>query len=147
MIIKAGIHAPSGHNMQTWKFTVVQNKDVIAQFKQTVKKEAERTGVYFYGFQNPDTIILISNDSRNENTIQDSTCAAENMMLAANSYGIGSVWINVLKTICNEPEIRDMLSKFGIPKTHIVWATLALGYPIKPGVQLAKKMNVVKWID
>lgn len=146
MLVKAGIHAPSGHNMQTWKFTVIQNKEKIAALKQCIKVSAERNKVYFYGFHNPNTIILISNDRRNENSIQDSACAAENIMLAAHSYGIGSVWINALKTLCDEPEIRQLLTKYGIPKQHIVWATLALGYPEKQTASPARKLNVVEWL-
>lgn len=147
MIIKAGIYAPSGHNLQTWRFTVIQNAEKIMEFKEVVRKVADRNKVYFYGLNAPNVLILISNDRRNENSIQDSACAAENMMLAAQSYGIGSVWINALKTICDEPEIRELLKAWGVPQQHIVWATLALGYPLKPARALAKKMNVVQWID
>lgn len=146
MIVKAGIYAPSGHNMQTWRFTVVQDTDVIQRFREIVKEVTARKNVYFYGFNNPSTIILVSNDRRNENTIQDSACAAENMMLAAQSYGIGSVWINALKTISDEPEIREVLDSLEIPSQHIVWATLAMGYPAKKPVAVAKKQNVVQWI-
>lgn len=146
MIVKAGIHAPSGHNMQTWRFTVIQDPKVIRKLKDLVKETAARRKVYFYGFNNPSTVILISNDRRNENSIQDSACAAENMMLAANSYGIGSVWINALKTLCDETEIREFLDSLEIPQQHIVWATIAMGYPAKKATALAKKQNVVKWI-
>lgn len=146
MILKAGIYAPSGHNMQTWKFTVMQDAKMIADFKSTVQKVAKEKGVYVYGFNNPSTLILVSNDRRNENGIQDSACAAENIMLAANSYGIGSVWLNPLKTICDEPEIRELLDSYGIPKTHIVWSTVALGYPSKEPTVLAKKMGVIQWL-
>lgn len=90
---------------------------------------------------------MVSNDKRNENSIQDSACAAENIMLAAHSYGIGSTWINALRTLCDEPEIREMLSLYGIPNNHIVWSMIAMGYPAKEGKTLAKKMNVVNWID
>lgn len=146
MIVKAGIHAPSGHNMQTWRFTVIQNAGKIVELKKIVSEVAKRKKVYFYGLNNPNVLILVSNDRRNENAIQDSSCAAENMMLAANSYGIGSVWINAMKTLCDEPEVRKILDSMEIPKQHIVWATLSMGYPVKPGTALAKKENVVKWI-
>lgn len=146
MIVKAGIYAPSGHNMQTWRFTVIQDKEKIEQFREIVSRVAKEKKVYFYGFNNPQTLILVSNDRRNENSIQDSACAAENMMLAANSYGIGSVWLNPLRTICDEPEIRALLDSYGIPKTHIVWSTIAMGYPAKTPNSPAKKTGVVQWI-
>lgn len=146
MIVKAGIYAPSGHNMQTWKFTVIRDAAKILEFRDVVAKAAKENKVYFYGFNNPTTLILVSNDRRNENCIQDSACAAENIMLAANSYGIGSVWLNPLKTISDVPEIRALLDSYGIPKTHIVWSTVAMGYPAKEPKALAKKMGVVQWV-
>lgn len=146
-IVQAGIYAPSGHNMQTWRFTVMQKPERIARLKEVTASVAKRCGVYFYGFNEPKAVILVSNDRRNANSIQDSSCAAENIMLAASSLGIGSVWINALHAICDEPEIRTLLQEYGIPDTHIVWATLALGYPAKEAKLLAKKKNVIYWID
>ena len=37
----------------------------------------------------------------------------ENIFLAAHSLGIGSVWINQLQGICDEPAIGELLSDFG----------------------------------
>lgn len=146
-ILQCGYYAPSGHNMQTWKFTVIQNAEKIEQFRQVVEKVSKEKKVHFYGFNNPKTIVLVSNDRRNADGIQDSSCAVQNMMLAANSYGIGSAWINALMTICDEPEVREMLQEFGIPDTHIVWSTVVMGYPAKAGKELAKKTNVINWVE
>lgn len=52
----------------------------------------------------------------------------ENIFLAAHSLGIGSVWINQLQGICDEPSIREILNDFGIPADHIVYGMAALGY-------------------
>ena len=146
-ILQCGYYAPSGHNMQTWKFTVIQNAEKIHAFRQIVEKVSKEKKVHFYGFNNPKTIVLVSNDRRNADGIQDSSCAVQNMMLAANSYGIGSAWINALMTICDEPEVREMLQGFGIPDTHIVWSTVVMGYPAKAGKELAKKTNVINWVE
>ena len=146
-ILQCGYYAPSGHNMQTWKFTVVRNEEKIAHFREVAQKVAKEKKVHFYGFQNPKTIVLVSNDRRNADGIQDSSCAVQNMMLAAKSYGIGSAWINVLMTLCDEPEVRKMLQDLEIPDIHIVWATVVMGYPAKEGKELAKKTNVINWIE
>ena len=50
-------------------------------------------------------------------------------------------------TICDEPEVREMLQGFGIPDTHIVWSTVVMGYPAKAGKELAKKTNVINWVE
>jgi long-chain acyl-CoA synthetase len=146
-IVDCGRQAPSGHNMQTWHFAVITNQYGIQDLKELIEPVAKRRGVYFYGFNNPDALILVSNDVRNQDGIQDSSCAAQNIMLAAHSYGIGSVWINALMRLCDEPEIRPVLTSYGIPENHNVWAMIALGYPANQPNALAKKDNVVSWVE
>lgn len=146
VILQAGIYAPSGHNMQTWQFTVLREPDQIQKLKEPMGRVAKKKRVHFYGFNNPTTVVLVSNDRRNADGIQDSSCAAQNIMLAAHSFGVGSVWINALMTICDEPEIRALLRGYGIPDTHIVWAAIVMGWPAEPGKLLAKKQNVIKYL-
>lgn len=145
LILQAGIFAPNGQNMQTWRFTVLRKPEQIVHLKEVMKKTAEKNKVYFYGFQNPQVIVLVSNDRRNPDGVQDSACAAQNIMLAAHSLGIGSVWINALMTLCDEPEVRALLREFQIPEQHIVWASIAMGYPKQQGKLLAKKQDVIWW--
>ena len=59
----------------------------------------------------------------------DSSCAIENTYLAAESLGLGAVWINQLRDKCNKPEIRKILDSFHIPHNHIICGFVALGYP------------------
>lgn len=146
MILKCAYHAPSGHNMQSWQFTVLQKEEDIRKLKETAKETAERKKVYFYGFENPKAVILISNDRRNVYGCQDASCAAENIMLAAHSYGIGSVWLNPLMTLREEEPVKTVLDEFGVPENHIVWAAIALGYAVSDGAALKKKEDVVKFV-
>ncbi|MCD7765581.1 MAG: AMP-binding protein [Lachnospiraceae bacterium] len=147
MILKAGYYAPTGHNMQSWRFTVIQNKETIASMKTLIGKVAKEKNIIMYGFENPSCLVLISNDRRNPDGCQDASCAAENMFLAAHSYGIGSVWLNPLMTICDEPEIRAMLDGFGVPSQHIVWSMAAFGYAAAQGTLLARKTGVIRYVD
>ena len=52
----------------------------------------------------------------------------ENIFLAAHSLGIGSVWINQLQGICDDPKVRQILSILEIPADHVVYGMAALGY-------------------
>ena len=52
MLLKAGYHAPSGHNMQTWRFTVLSRQADIAELKELTRQAAEKNKVHFYGFEN-----------------------------------------------------------------------------------------------
>lgn len=146
MILQAGYYAPSGHNMQTWRFTVIQDKEKIARLKEAAVTTSKQHNVYCYGFENPACLILISNDDRNHNGCQDASCAAENIFIAAHSYGIGSVWLNALMTLRNEEPVKSILDEFGIPAKHTVWCMAALGYPLAEGTLLAKKKDVIFYV-
>ena len=145
-IVQAGIYAPNGHNLQTWKFTVIQDEKKIFELRAAIERVAEKMELKLYGFNKPTALVLISNDRRNENCIQDSACAAENIMLAATSYGIGTVWLNHLKKISDCPEIRMLLNSYGIPETHIVWTTIGMGYPAGMVKSPLRKMDVIEWV-
>lgn len=147
MILQAGYHAPSGHNMQTWRFTVVEDGEKIRRLKEATILTARECGVYCYGFENPACVILISNDERNQDGCQDASCAAENIFLAAHSYGIGSVWLNALMTLRRKEPVKHILDEFKIPEDHRIWCMAALGYPLGEGVLLAKNDKVVHFVD
>lgn len=146
MVLRAGYHAPSGHNMQSWKFTVLTKKEHIEKLKENAKVSAGKQKVHFYGFENPKALVLISNDKRNLDGCQDASCAAENIMLAAGSFGLGSCWLNPLMTLRNVEPVKSVLDEFEIPENHVVWAAIALGYPVADGAALKKKTDVVKFV-
>ena len=147
-LVQAGIQAPSGHNLQTWHFTVVRRKDVIEKIRETGAAVAKRQGTGFYGFQNPTALILISNDRRNDCGIQDASCAAENILLAAHAMGLGGCWLNGLMRIADQPEIRELQAELEIPENHTVWAMVALGYPAAGNASApARRTNVVSWVE
>ncbi len=146
MILKCGYYAPSGHNMQSWRFTVLTMEEDIQRLKAAAKEAAQTNGVHFYGFEKPKVLILVSNDKRNVDGCQDASVAAENIMLAATSYGLGSVWLNPLMTLRDASPVKEVLDEFGVPENHVVWSTVALGYPEAPGVLLQKNSGVVRFV-
>lgn len=144
MILKAGTYAPSGMNRQSWKFTAIQNKEKIQALAKVIRETLGRDESY--NMYNPVTIILLSNDRDNSNGLADCSCALQNIFLMANSLGIGSCWINQLKTICDEPKVRNLLNEFEIPDNHIVWGISALGYAAVPPKEHTIKDGIIKII-
>lgn len=147
LILEAGLYAPSGHNLQTWRFTVLTDLEKIAELKSVVKKVCEEKKIICFGFENPQALILVSNDVRNATGCQDASCAAENMLLAAHSLGLGGVWLNPLMKICDEKEVRMLLSSYGIPDNHQVWSMVALGYALTEGISPVRKKDVIYYVD
>lgn len=143
-ILKAGIYAPSGMNRQSWQFTVVQNKEKIEQLAKVVREELGRDeGYNFYG---PPTLIMLSNEKDNTNGLADCSCALENIFLMANALGIGSCWINQLKTICDNEKVRKVLNDFGVLENHIVWGMASIGYPAQQGIAHERKEGIIKYV-
>ena len=86
-----------------------------------------------YNMYDPTALIIPSNLKDSPFGKEDNACALENLFLAAYSYGVGSVWINQMRDICDDPAIRPILTQLGIPEDHVVYGMAALGYPAEPG--------------
>lgn len=142
-ILQAALFAPSGMSKQTWQFTVVKSREKIQKLAEAAGRVLGREN---YDMYQPEILIIPSNQRDNHHGKEDNACALENIFLAAHSLGIGSVWINQLQGICDEPFIREILDSFGIPEDHIVYGMAALGYAddVKTEKQRIGKVVVVE---
>ena len=143
-LVNAAMHAPSGMCRKTWQFTVVSNKEIIEKLTCVIEKILNRPG---YDMYKPVALIIPSNLRDSKYGREDNACALQNIFLAAESYGVGSVWINQLTDICDEPEIRSILKEIEIPDEHIVYGIAALGYanPDEPK-PVYKEIGKIKFI-
>ncbi|MBQ6972347.1 MAG: AMP-binding protein [Synergistaceae bacterium] len=146
-ILLAGRMAPTGHNSQTWRFTVITKADTIARIRETAKKVAAEKRTLFYGFNNPRALVIISNDRRNPDGIMDSSAAAENILLASHALGLGACWISALRFISDEPEIQAELDSLGIPPTHVAYVCVGIGWASSVPDTPVKRENVVFFAD
>lgn len=136
LLIKTGLYAPSGRGMQSWKFTGVMNQDLIHEIENVISEVLGRKN---YSFYKSKSIILISNEIGGKWSKEDNACALQNIMLAAHSMGIGSVWINQLQDICDHEIVRPLLDKMGIPENHEVYGLAALGYQVSESRGIVEK--------
>ena len=138
-IVKAALYAPSGMGRQTWQFTVVTDRAKIQALAAAVEQELGRAG---YNMYEPEAIIIPSNEKTSPYGMEDNACAMENIFLAASSLGIGSVWINQLRDVCDAPAVREILREYHIPDDHTVYGLAALGYsdgtPLSPKERTGK---------
>ena len=145
-IVTAACFAPSGHNKQLCRFIVIKNKGVLKDLNELVKstllkieqgtEEYEKFSslinnaskeeyCFFYGAP---ALIVVLNDRANENAMADSACALENIFLAANSLGVGSCYINQLKSLGDKKEIREFLKDLGAKGDFVICGSAAVGY-------------------
>ncbi len=143
-LIQAALYAPSGMCKQTWHFTAVLNQEIIAELAAAVGKALGREGYCFY---NATALIIPSNQRENPYTIEDNACALQNIFLAAHSMGIDSVWINQISRIYDEPEIRAILAKLGVPDDHIITGIAALGYATTPFEGVKEKIGTFHIVE
>lgn len=143
-ILQTAIYAPSGKGCQTWRFTVLTSHDSIQELAGVIGRILERAG---YDMFRPAALVITTNRRDSEYSKEDNACALENIFLAAHSYGIGSVWINQLKDIGDEPQVRALLTQYGIPEDHLVYGMAALGYPASPLPKTVRKTGVIRFVD
>ena len=147
-ILQAARYAPSGSNHQSWRFTVLTKREdlqaldalvrevfcdiVIAPddypTKHTYQKRARENAAFSFTYHAP-VLVIVSNERTYSNAMADSACAIENMLLAAQSLGIGGCYINQLTWTTDEPRVRLKLDAYGIPQAHVVCGAVALGLP------------------
>lgn len=168
-IIEAGRYAPSGHNNQYTHFTVITDKKIIGDIARIAEElfakmeigedtyvslagsiRASKKGGYVFHYNAP-VVVIVSNQKGYGNAMADSTCAMENMMIAANALDIGSCWLNQLHWLDGEKQLRDYLEGIGIGSDETVCASLALGYAATEDLlpsrdALRRTGNRVDWI-
>ncbi len=143
-IASAGTYAPSAMNRQTWQFTITRDEGLIAELASAISVVLDREN---YDMYRPKALIVTSNLADNHNGPEDNACALQNMFLAAHALGIGTVWINQLKGICDDARIRPILDKMQIPSNHVVCGMCALGYVAGHPRITEKDQSVIKFID
>ena len=145
-VVNAGRYAPSGANSQTSHFIVITNKEVLKEIAELVQGEfakmeisedmyvslkgsinASKKGDYVFHYNAP-VLIVIANKKGYGNAIADSSCALENMMIAANAFDLGSCWINQLHWLDDNERIRTFLEGYGLKKDETITGGLALGF-------------------
>ncbi len=155
-IVEAGRNAPSGCNMQPWYFTIVTNKKLLEEINLKTKElmksfprenlRLQANNPNYHVFFNAPCVIFVSYYKDAPTPIEDISAATQNILLQAESMGIGSCWIaNVKPLLLNDEKI---VSKLKIPEGYIAFHSIALGYSkFHPSIGPLKKENYINFID
>ena len=109
--------APTGHNEQPWTFVVITDPEVRARLAQEAQKGR------FIAEAPACVAVFCRTDAATP--LEDACAAAENIMLAARSYGIGSCWVNSYR----KEHSAIVASLLGCPRERELMALVSLGYP------------------
>ncbi len=142
-IVSAGLNAPSGMNMQTPVFVVVQNDEVVSKLSKMNAAVAGMEHDPFYGAK--DVIIVLV---KKECTyIYDGSLAMGNLMNAAWSMGIDSRWIHRAKEVFESTEGKVLLKEWGITDDVEGIGFCILGHAMEEKEKTEIKDSRVYYID
>ncbi len=115
-IIDAGRLAPSARNVQKWDFVVVTERETLEKIS-----ELAPNGSFI---KDSAACVVVCGSKENKRYAQDCSAAAENIILAAKSFGIGSCWVAGVDKDYIGP-VKELL---GIPEVMNIVTLLPLGY-------------------
>jgi len=134
-ILKAGLESPSARNKQPWHFSVVQNAELIQEVHDEAAKNISEGDGYpafkdlsFQIFYHAPTVIFIFGDKDNHWTHVDCGIAIENMVLAAEALGLGSVILGLPRPAFEGDKADELRARLECPEGYDFVIALALGY-------------------
>ena len=146
-IVEAGIYAANGRGQQATVTVAVTNKEMRDKISEINRKIGGWDEGFdpFYGAP----VILIVLANKNCNTyIYDGSLVMGNMMLAAHSLGLGSIWIHRAKEEFETEEWRKFLSDLGIKGEWEGVGHCAVGYMDGQLPKAAERKNGrVYWVE
>ena len=146
-IMDAGLYAASGSNKQDVITICITNKELREKF---VKANREIGG---YGedvdpFYGAPVIMVVLSDKDCKNHVYDGSLVMANLMLAAHSLDLGSLWVNRAKEEFELDEFKQILKDLGIEGNWEGIGHCAIGYmDCELPDALPRKENRLYYID
>ena len=135
-IIAAGLHAPSGYNMQTTSYVVVRDPALRRAISDLLPTPATRSAPVIL-------VVLSEQKAANAATgpvhfeTENYAAAVENILLAIVACGYAGVWMDgMTRTDGTEEKIAELLN---IPSEKAVRTIIPFGVPEKKIAQMNKK--------
>ncbi len=130
----ANFESPSARNRQPWHFSVVQDEKLIQENHDKAANEMGKGGSPrfadpdFQIFYHAPTVIFIFGERDFSWTQVDCGIAVENMALAAEGLGIGSVILGLPKPAFTGGKADELRAKLQCPEGYDFVIALSLGY-------------------
>ena len=137
VIVKCGINAPSGMNRQPWIVRVVEDQKLIADVNQAAGRSQ------FYGAP---ALICVCTPANGGGEL-DAGLLGENMMLAAQSMGLGTCCLGgPVRFLLSNEKCKFFLDRLDIPADYKLNYVLAIGYPDEQPDAKLRDASKVKYI-
>ncbi len=156
LIGEAAVSAPSAMDRQPWHVHVVSNKALVNEIHDEALKIAfqnegmkerieSRGGTLFY---HAPVIVFISKQvgSTEASGLLDLGIIAQNVSLAANSLGLGSLHCGMARLAFTPDKEQEFLSRIGVPEGYVYGTAVLIGYPKMQGVTRTPNSEKVSYI-
>ena len=149
-IVKCGINAPSGMNRQPWIVRVVEDQKLIADvtevYKQENPEQVARDKDFKNMFRNAPNLICVCTPANGGGEL-DAGLLGENMMLAAQSMGLGTCCLGgPVRFLLSNDKCKFFLDRLDIPTDYKLNYILAIGYPDEQPDAKSRDASKVKYI-
>ncbi len=153
VILEAGKSGPGGG---AYHLTVIQKADLIQKINDKTKEAMLNSGMEFSvkrastpGYEpvyGAPTLILLS--ASDPNGIANTSCSAENMLIAATALGLGSCYLMSIRGAFAGEEGAAIAAECGLPEGNTVLCGVIAGYKagdaFKSPVPKIRTVNTVK---
>lgn len=130
-IIKAGTYAPTGMNRQSPIIIAVTDKKLRDRLSE-VNRSFGPWKEGFDPFYGAPVILIVLADKSVPTYVYDGSLVMGNMMNAAASMGVGSIWIHRAKEEFESEFGKELLKELGIEGDYEGIGHCAIGYPAVP---------------
>lgn len=143
-IIKAGTYAPTGMGKQSPIIIAVTNKEMRDKIS---KENAKIMGTDIDPFYGAPVILIVLANKESRTYQYDGSLVMGNLLNAAESLGLGSIWIHRAKEEFESDFGKKILADLGIEGDYEGIGHCALGYAAEPAKAPApRKDNYVYYI-
>lgn len=139
-ILRAAMAAPSARNLQPWHFIVIEDRELLNKIPD-IQPYTKML------YEAPLAIVVCGDKKVSENYwVQDCSAATQNILLAATSRGLGSVWCGIYP---RETRYQALMELLDLPEHIIPLNVIAIGHPAEekpPANRYDKsKVHYNKW--
>ena len=156
-LLRAAVESPSAVNRQPWHFTVVRNQPLLdemnaAVWEQMMKRDSNRRSPRFvdpdfHVFYHAPTVIFLSGMPDNPYTHIDCGIAVENIALAAESLGLGSVILGMPRDAFAGERADAFRQALHFPEGWDFAIAIAIGVPADTKEPHPVKEDRISFVD
>jgi nitroreductase len=125
--------APTAMNDQPWEFVVITGKDGLGRIPPLLGHAEFIANAAF-------CVLVLARET--DCAMEDCCAATENLLVAAEAYGLGACWVAGLQ----QAYAPVVAKAFGAPESHKLISIVSVGYPAEtPMIEKRALADVLHW--